>query len=179
MSTALGSSIRVGTPVRYLPSDSSAFPGFSRHYWQDSQVPELAGTELYVAIGTLQAPVGATDFSFLKPGDYSIKHDTTNGSSRIKVTSLAPGGSTSFISASDSGVKKQAYFFVTKLSRREAAHLQSLAEGSEARLKVDRIGGFTVTPGPEASEEAKWWYHMEGKTGKSKLSECWHSNIQS
>lgn len=150
LSTALGSNIGEGIRVAVAPHTTS-FPRISRRTW-DSANPELVDTELKVAIQGLQAPVKATDYSLLQPGKYSIKHEDTDGLSRFKVTSQAPGGLTGWISASDSKSRNPAYFIVTDLAVPARAHIHTLDVGSEATLDVEDNGGFSVAPPSGASK---------------------------
>lgn len=173
-SKALGSDIKKGTRVSVVDPTPS-FPQVSHQTWQN-KTPELVGTELKVAIQGLQAPDRMTDYFLLEPGRYSITHEQAYGSSRFKVTSQATGGSTGWISASDSKSRDPAYFIVTTLAATsEQAHMHSLSAGSEAILEVrDNYMGFHVTPASEASRY--YYYHVEGGTIRPKLSKCWHTN---
>lgn len=130
---------------------------------------ELVGTDDYVAMQGLQAPSGATDYTFLEPGEYSIKHDTADGMSRLRITSQTPGSSPCYISASDRKQNDVAYFIVTQLSLPASANMHSLATDSEAILEVIENGGFTVRRGPG---ETEWCYRIDGTGGKSRLSKC-------
>lgn len=169
MSTSLGSNIGQRTLVRPLPSAGSLFPVVSRHLWKSARMSELVSNDDYVAIQGLQAPSGATDYTYLEPGKYSIKHDTSGGMSRLRITSQTPGSSPCYILASDRKQNDVAYFTVTQLSLPASANMHSLVTDSEAILEVVENGGFAVRRGPG---ETEWCYRIDGTGGKKKLSKC-------